>query len=69
MNTIEVTAIVKDVIVHYALPFTLVSVSSSERRWEILVRAASGRTIPLSVADGRPHYVRETVQEKLEAQL
>ena len=26
MNTIEVTAIVKDVIVHYALPFTLVTV-------------------------------------------
>ena len=70
MNTIQgVTAIVKDVIVHYALPCTLVSVNSSDRRWEILVRADSGKTIPLSVADGQPHYVRETVQEKLEAQL
>jgi hypothetical protein len=69
MNNSQVTAIVKDVIVHYALPFTLVSVNSSDRRWDILVRAESGRTIPLSVADGAPHYVRETVQEKLGAQL
>jgi hypothetical protein len=68
MNTTQVTAIVKDVIVHYALPFTFVSVTGSERRWEILVRAESGETIPLSVADGRPHYVRETVQAKLEAE-
>jgi hypothetical protein len=67
MNTTQVTAIVKDVIVHDALPFTFVSVNRSDRRWDILVRAESGRTIPLSVADGRPHYVRETVQEKLEA--
>jgi len=51
------------------LPFTVLSVIASERRWEILVRAESGRTIPLSVADGRPHYIRETIQEKLEAEL
>jgi hypothetical protein len=68
MNTLQVTAIVKDVIVHYALPFTFVSVTSSERRWDIVVRTESGKTIPLSVADGRPHYVRETIQEKLEAE-
>lgn len=69
MNATEVTAIVKDVIVHYALPFTLVSVTGSERRWDILVRAESGRTIPLDVADGRPHSVREAVQQKLEAEV
>jgi hypothetical protein len=68
MNTIQVTAIVKDVIVHYALPFTFISVTGSDRRWEILVRAESGETIPLSVADGRPHYVREAIQEMLEAE-
>ncbi len=69
MNAGEVTAILRDVIVHYGLPFTVLSVIASERRWEILVRAESGRTIPLSVADGRPHYIRETIQEKLEAEL
>jgi hypothetical protein len=68
MNTAQVTAIVKDVIVHYALPFTFVSVIASGRRWEILVRTESGEDIPLSVADGRPHYVRETIQAKLEAE-
>jgi hypothetical protein len=68
MTTIQVTAIVKDVIVHYALPFTFISVTGAERRWEILVRTESGKTIPLSVADGRPSYVRETIQEMLEAE-
>jgi hypothetical protein len=68
MNTTQVTAIVKDVIVHYALPFTFVSVTGAERRWEILVRAESGATIPLSVADGRPDHVRESIQELLEAE-
>jgi hypothetical protein len=68
MTTIQVTAIVKDVIVHYALPLTFVSVTGSERRWEILVRSESGGTIPLSVADGRPDHVRETIQAMLEAE-
>jgi hypothetical protein len=68
MTTTQVTAIVKDVIVHYALPFTFVSVTGSERHWGILVRAESGETIPLSVADGHPHYIRETIQKKLGAE-
>jgi hypothetical protein len=68
MDTLGVTAIVKDVIVHYGLPFTCVSVTASDRRWDIVVQAESGRTIPLTVADGRPHYVREVVQAKLEAE-
>lgn len=68
MNNVQVTAIVKDLIVHYGLPFTLVSVNASERRWDILVRSASGRTIPLSVHDGRPSDIRQTIQDKLEAE-
>jgi hypothetical protein len=31
------------------------------------VRSASGRTIPLSVHDGRPSDIRQTIQDKLEA--
>jgi hypothetical protein len=69
MNSVEVTAIVKDLIVHYGLPFTLVSVNASDRRWDILVRSASGRTIPLSVHDGRPSDIRQTIQDKLEAEV
>ena len=68
MNNVQVTAIVKDVIVHYGLPFTLVSVNAFERRWEILLRAESGRTIPLSVHDGRPSDMRQTIQDRLEAE-
>jgi len=69
MNAGEVTAILRDVIVQYGLPFTVLSVIASERRWNITVRAESGRTVPLSVHDGRPSSIREAIQEKLEAEL
>jgi hypothetical protein len=69
MNTVDVTAIVRDVIVHYGLPFTVLSVVGSHRGWDIMVRAESGRTITFTVADGRPVYLREAVQERLEAEF
>jgi hypothetical protein len=69
MDTVQVTAIVQDVIVHYGLPFKVLSVIGSQHGWDIMVRAESGRTIPFTVADGRPVYVRETIQAKLEAEF
>lgn len=69
MDTVQVTAIVQDVIAHYGLPFTVLSVIGSHRGWDIMVRAESGRTIPFTVSDGRPVYVRETIQAKLEAEF
>ena len=67
MNDGEVTAILRDVIVHYGLPFTVLSVIAAGRRWDIQVRTESGRTIPLSVHDGRPSDIRQSIQDKLEA--
>lgn len=67
MNTVEVKALVRDVIVYYGLPFTVLSVVGSPRGWEIVVRAETGGTIPFTVADGRPVYLRETIQKTLEA--
>jgi hypothetical protein len=69
MNSVEVTAILRDVIVHYGLPFTVLSVIASGRRWDILVRTESGQTIPLSVHDGRPSDIRQAIQDKLEAEI
>jgi hypothetical protein len=62
-----VTSIVRDVIVHYGLPFTVVSVVDSPGGWDIVVRAETGETIPFTVPDGRPVHVRETIQKTLEA--
>jgi hypothetical protein len=69
MKTAQVTAILRDVIVQQGLPFTILSVIDSADGWDITVQTASGKTIPLSVADGRPIHVRETIQDKLEAEL
>jgi hypothetical protein len=69
MNTTQVTAILRDVIVQQGLPFAIVSVIDSANGWDITVRADSGKEIPLTVADGRPIHVRETIQDKLEAEL
>ena len=69
MTTTQGTAILRDVIVQQGLPFIVVSVIDSANGWDITVRAGSGRTIPLTVADGRPIHVRETIQDKLEAEM
>jgi hypothetical protein len=67
MNSVEIKSLVREVIVHYGLPFTVLSVAGAPGRWDIVVRADTGGTIPFSVADGRPAHVRETIQKMLEA--
>jgi hypothetical protein len=67
MNTVDVTSVVRDVIVHHGLPFTVLSVTGSPGGWDIVVRAQTGEHIPFTVHDGRPVHVRETIQKTLEA--
>jgi hypothetical protein len=67
MDIVQVKSLARDVIVHFGLPFTVLSVSGSPGRWDFVVRAQTGGTIPFSVADGRPAFMRETIQKKLEA--
>jgi hypothetical protein len=69
MNTTEVDALVRSVIVHLGLPFALLSVSGSPTGWNILVRAGPRGVIRFTVADGRPLAVRVAIQERLEGEL
>jgi hypothetical protein len=69
MKTIEVKSLVRDVIVYYGLPFTVLSVVDSPRGWDVLVLAQTGGTIPFTVPDGRAVSIREAIQKTLEAEL
>jgi hypothetical protein len=65
VNASDVESIVRDVIVHYGLPFTLLSVIASARGWDISALPGTGDVVRFTVADGRPVAVRVTIHETL----
>ena len=67
MNTTGVDRLVRDVIVHLGLPFTLLSVMESSVGWNIQVRAATGGLVSFALRNGRPTAMRVAIQENLEA--
>ena len=69
MNTTEVDALVRSVIVHLGLPFAVLSVVESPAGWKIEVRASTGGVVRFTVLGGRPLAMRVAIQEKLEAEL
>jgi hypothetical protein len=69
MNTTEVDALVRGVIVHFVLPFAVLSVIASPIGWNIRVRAGTGAIVSFTIAGGRPQAMRVAIQEKLEAEL
>jgi hypothetical protein len=69
MNATDVKSLVDSVIIHYGLPFTVLSVIGSPAGWTILVRAATGEEVRFTVAGQRPVALRVAIQETLEAQL
>jgi hypothetical protein len=69
MNTTDVDALVRSVIVHRGLPFAVLSVVESPAGWSIQVRAGTGGVVQLSIPAGRPLAMRIAIQEKLEAEL
>jgi hypothetical protein len=69
MNTTEVDALVRSVIVHLGLPFAVLSVIESPTGWNIQVRAGTEGVVRFTVLDGRPLAMRSAIQEKLEAAL
>jgi hypothetical protein len=69
MNTSEVDALVRSVIVHLGLPFAVLSVIESPAGWNIQVRAGTEGVVRFTVNDGRPIAMRSAIQEKLEAEL
>ena len=67
MDTAEVEALVRSVIVQFGLPFTVQSVIGSPLGWNIKVRAGgSPRIVSFVVAGQRALAIRRAVQEKLE---
>jgi hypothetical protein len=66
MNTAEVEAMVRNVIVHLGLPFSVLSVVGSSAGFNIRVRASTGGTVAFTVIGERPISLRAAVQQKLE---
>jgi hypothetical protein len=69
MNTTEVDALVRSVIIDLGLPFAVLSVVESPAGWKILVRAGTGGVVRFTVFGSRPLAMRVAIQEKLEAEL
>jgi hypothetical protein len=67
MNASEVDAIVRDVIVHHGLPFTVLSVTASPSGWNIQVRTGTGGLLCFAIHHGRPTAMRTAIQQHLEA--
>ena len=66
MNDIDVETIARDVITHYGLPFTVLSVRASSGGWDISAQPRRGEVLHFTVADGRPVAMRVAIHETLE---
>lgn len=70
MTAAEVEALVRNVIVHFGLPFTLLSVVGSPTGWTVKVCASgTARVLSFVVAGIQPAAIRVAVQQNLEAEL
>jgi hypothetical protein len=67
MTASEIDAIVRNVIVHHGLPFTVLSVTESPAGWNIEVRDGADRLLRFAIPHGRPTATRTAIQEHLEA--
>ena len=66
MNTTEVETMVRSVIVHLGLPFSVLSVVGSPAGWNIRVRPSTGGTVTFTVIGGRPMSMRAAIEERLQ---
>lgn len=69
MNATEVELLVRDVITHLGLPFTLMSVSAAPGGWNVVVRGDTGAVVRFTLMAGRPTSMRTAIQERLEGDL
>ena len=69
MNATEVELLVRGVITHMGLPFTVMSVNASPTGWNIVVRAGTGGIVRFNLLGGRPISMRAAIQATLEAEL
>lgn len=66
MTTASLEALMRNIILHRQLPFTFHSVSAAVNAWHIVVHDATGASVTLTVAAGRPMDIRNAIQERLE---
>lgn len=69
MNATDVERLVRDVIAHRGLPFTVLSVTSHPSGWKIEVRTDMGAVVSFPLSDGVPVAMRTAIEEMLEAQF
>lgn len=70
MTATDVEGLVRDVIVQQGLPFTLQSVIGSPVGWTISVRTdGTGAIVRFIAAGTRPDFIRQAIQETLEAEF
>lgn len=69
MNITEVELLVRGVIVHRGLPFTLTSVSPGRDGWTVVVRGERGEVVQFALVGNRAVALRTAIQDKLEAEL
>jgi hypothetical protein len=68
MNPRDVETMVRDLITHLGLPFTVLSIVKSPAGWNIQLRAGVGGLMRFSVRDGRPSAMRAAIQNQLDPQ-
>jgi hypothetical protein len=66
MNSREIEAMVRDVIVHLGLPFTVLSVIETPAGWAIQLRAGTEGVMRFTVPGSRPSATRAAIQRQLE---
>lgn len=69
MNSADVEAIARTVVVEHGLPFSVLAVVPSAAGWDIRLREYTGGSVSLTIPNGRPIDIRVAIQERLEAQL
>lgn len=69
MNATEVELLVRGVITHMGLPFTIMSVNAAPTGWNVVVRSGTGGVVRFTLIRGRPTSMRTAIQERLEAEL
>lgn len=66
MTTASLEALLRNIILHRQLPFSVRSVSPAVNGWHIVVCDDAGATLSLTVPAGRPMDIRTAFQERLE---
>jgi|SwirhirootsSR3_FD_contig_41_4711221_length_561_multi_2_in_0_out_0_2 hypothetical protein len=68
MTSRDLEAMIRDVIIHLGLRFTVLSILESPAGWNIQLRSGGGGLMRFRVPDGRPSAMRVAIQNQLEAQ-